>query len=65
MSKIALRFLYSPTQFGTLEAFFGGVVGFDGFGLDDDGSVGFLPALGLGGDCSSDVAGCSAKRYDR
>ena len=65
MSKIALRVLYSPTQFGTLEAFFRGVVGLDSFGLDDDGRVGFLPVLGLGGDRPCDVAGCSAERYDR
>ena len=35
---------------------FGGVVGFDGFGLDDDGGVTTLEVLALVGDRAGDVA---------
>ena len=41
------------------------IVGLDGLRLNDYTGVGFLPVLGLGGDGSCDVAGSSAKRYDR
>ena len=36
--------------------FFGGVVGFCGLGLDDDGGVSSLVVLGLGGDGAGEVA---------
>jgi len=35
----------------------GGIVGLDGFGLDDDGSVAFLPCFRTGCDRAGDVAG--------
>ena len=39
-----------------------GVVGLDGFGLDDDGSVAFLPCFRAGCDRAGDVAGRESQR---
>ena len=39
-----------------------GVVGLDGFGLDDDGSVAFLPCFRTGCDRAGDVAGRESQR---
>lgn len=42
--------------------FLGSIVGFDGLCLNDARRVGTLPVLGLGGDCSSHVAGTETER---
>ena len=38
------------------------IVGLDRFGLDDHTGVGFLPVLGLGGDCPCHVARTQPQR---
>ena len=51
-----LRVMSEDFAMGRESELLAGIVGLDGFGLDDAGGVALLPVLGLGGDSAGDVA---------